>query len=328
MKKVSVILVTLVSLMFINGCSNDVDINASYKQIIVAYGLLDTNEDTTYLKINKAFLGEDDALIMAKVRDSSEFVEKLQVKVWAEDDLQTVYTFDTITITNKEEGTFYNPNQLIYYSPFQPLVDKNYKLEINYKEIQLTSEARTFSFTGFDITQPGFAKKIRIDNSTDPKVISWFRKDDAPRYDVLVRFHFKEIWEGSTDTVYRYFDWFKDTRKATVGEEVESYYTGNQFYSALERYVPYEDAETEAKVTDRYTWDVEFYVYAGGTELATYMEVNEPSNSIIQDKPQYSNIENGIGIFSSRGWGMKPKRLQDLTVSYIKEDYYYLKFRY
>ena len=113
----------------------------------------------------------------------------------------------------------------------------------------------------------------------------------------------------------------------TSGEEVESYYAGSTFYAALESYVAYDD-ETESLVIDRYTGSVDFYVYAGGTELATYMEVNEPSSSIIQDRPEYSNIKNGIGIFSSRGWGMKSKKLQDVTVSYIKENYYYLKFRY
>jgi hypothetical protein len=328
MKKVSIILLALVSLLVFHRCSNDVDINASYKQITVVYGLLDTNEDTTYLKINKAFLGDDNALVMAQVRDSSEFIEKLDVRVWDDENPETVYTFDTITITNKEEGIFYNPNQLIYYSAFQPEPDRTYKLQIFYKDTELNSEARTFSFNSFDINTPGFAKKVRIDNTTDPRLIAWNRKEEAPRYDVLVRFHFKEVWEGSTDTVYRYFDWFKDTQKSTVGEEVESYYTGNTFYVALETFTPYEDAEKEDKVTDRFTADIDFIIFAGGTELATYMEVNEPSSSIIQDRPDYSNIENGIGIFSSRGWAIKSKKLQDVSVSYIKENYYYLKFRY
>jgi hypothetical protein len=30
------------------------------------------------------------------------------------------------------------------------------------------------------------------------------------------------------------------------------------------------------------------------------MEVNEPSNSIVQERPEYTNINNGIGIFSCR----------------------------
>ena len=30
------------------------------------------------------------------------------------------------------------------------------------------------------------------------------------------------------------------------------------------------------------------------------MEVNEPSSSIIQERPEYTNIVNGIGLFSCR----------------------------
>lgn len=328
MKKVSLLLLTLVSLVLFNRCSTDVDINASYQQITVVYGLLDPLEDTTYLKINKAFLGPANALIMAQVPDSSEFVEKLDVSIWEENTPENIFHFDTITITNKDTGTFYNPNQIIYYSALKPEVDKKYMLRILYKDIEITSEASTFNFSMIDITTPGFAKKIRIDNTTDPKAIIWNRKDQAPRYDVVIRFHFKEIHEGSTDTVYRFFDWHRDTQKSLVGLEVESYYTGNTFYTALENYVAYEDAAQEDKVTDRFTSTIEFIIEAGGTELNTYMEVTEPSSSIIQDRPEYTNINNGIGIFSCRTKAIKPKKLQDLSVSYIKENYHYLKFRY
>lgn len=328
MKKVSFLLLILISIVFFNRCSTDVDINASYQEITVVYGLLDTKEDTTFLKINKAFLGPDNALIMAKVPDSSQFIEKLNASIWAEDSPEIIHYFDTITITNKDTGTFYNPNQVLYYSTFQPEENKNYHLRILYKETEITSEAATFMFDEFDITTPGFAKKVRIDNTTDPKAIIWNRKDEAPRYDVVLRFHFKELFEGSADTVYRYIDWFKDTRKSQVGLEVESYYTGNLFYVALETYVPYQDAAKEESVTDRFTSNVEYIVKAGGKELNTYMEVNEPSTSIIQERPEYTNIVNGIGIFSSRGTAIKPKKLNDITVFYIKDNYYTLKFRY
>jgi hypothetical protein len=328
MKHIQHILLALLLLFLYTGCSNDVDINAEYEQITIVYGLLDPYADTTYLKINKAFLGEGNALIMAQVPDSSEFIEKLDVSIWPEDNPDNITTFDTITITNKEEGTFYNPNQVVYYSPLQPEVDKTYQLRVIYKDTEITGETSTFSFSRLDITSPGFALKIRIDNTTDPRAIIWNRKDEAPRYDVVVRFNYKELHEGSSDTVYRYFDWFKDTQKSQVGEEVESYYTGNTFYNALENFVPYEDPEQEAMVTDRYTSTMEFIVEAGGTELNTYMEVTEPSNSIIQDRPEYTNLTNGIGVFSSRARAIKPKKLNDVTVAYIKENYFDLKFRF
>ncbi len=328
MKKVSFLLLILPALLLFNRCSNDVDINASYQQIIVVYGLLDPYDDTTYFKINKAFLGPENALIMAQIPDSSEFIEKLDVRIWPEDDPQNIVYFDTITITNKESGVFYNPNQIIYFSAFQTEKDKKYMLRIQYKDTEVTSEAVTFKFETNDIITPGFAKKIAINNNTDPKPVIWNRKEEAPRYDVIIRFHYKELMEDSPDTVYRFFDWHKDTQKSLFGDEMESYYTGNTFYTALTTYVPYEDAAEEAKVTVRFTSTLEFIIEAGGKELNTYMEVTEPSSSIIQDRPEYSNIINGIGIFSSRARAIKTKKLNDVTVSLIKNDYYWLKFQY
>ena len=328
MKHISHILLVLVALFLYTGCSTDVAINAEYKQITVVYGLLDPNDDTTYLKINKAFLGEDNALVMAQVPDSSQYAEKLDVRIFPADNPDNIIYFDTITITNKEDGIFYNPYQIVYYSPFTPEENVTYNMQVFVGETEISAETKTFRFTYTDITTPGCAKKIRIDNTTDPRAIIWNRKDDAPRYDVVVRFHYKELHEGQTDTVYRYFDWFKDNRKALVGEEVESYYTGNLFYNALEAFVPYEDQAKEDMVTDRFTSTVEYIVLAGGTELNTYMEVNEPSSSIIQERPEYTNLTNGIGLFSSRAFAIKPKGLNDVTVAYIKENYYELKFRY
>lgn len=328
MKKFHILFIGLVSLLIMQSCNNDVDINASYQDIVVVYGLLDSNEDTTFLKINKAFLGPENALIMAKIPDSSEFVNKLSVKIWPEDNPSQVYTFDTITINNKEEGLFYNPYQQLYFTPFKPEFNTKYMLQIFYKEMEITSEAQNIEeFTTSDISKPGFAKAIGFDyDLINP--VTWYRKDQAPRYDVTIRFHYKELWEGQADTVYRSFVWHTATKKATTGEEVESYYNGSSFFNALGLYVAYPDQATEDKVVSRYTGITEFIVAAAGIELNTYMEVTEPSSSIIQDRPQYSNITNGEGIFSARVKAVKTKVLNDETKYRIKEDFHYLKFEY
>lgn len=327
MKKLTLILILFSGLILFNRCDNDVDINAEYQDIVIVYGLLDPNENGTYLKINKAFLGPENALTMAKIPDSSQFIEKLVVTI-TEASTSNTYTFDTITISNKEDGVFYNPYQQLYYHPFTPVPDSKYTLKLTYNDTEISSETYTIeSFTFGDITKPGFAKAITfLYDQTNP--VTWYRKDRAPRYDVTIRYSWKEVWEGQADTVYRSIDWFKATQKATSGEEVETYYNGSTFFNALETYVPYDDAAMEAKVLERYFGLVEFIVEAGGTELNTFMEVNEPSSSIVQDRPQYTNIENGVGIFSARTKAIKYKKLSDQTKATIKEDYYYLKFQF
>jgi hypothetical protein len=48
------------------------------------------------------------------------------------------------------------------------------------------------------------------------------------------------------------------------------------------------------------------------------MQVYEPSTSIVQEKPPYTNIENGIGIFSARYYNYVRKKLHQETVSDLK----------
>jgi hypothetical protein len=79
-------------------------------------------------------------------------------------------------------------------------------------------------------------------------------------------------------------------------------------------------------VKERYTNDLDVIISVAAEELNTYMEVNEPSNSIVQDKPEYSNITNGIGIFSSRFKNVRTKKIGLETVQDIKELAPELKF--
>jgi hypothetical protein len=39
----------------------------------------------------------------------------------------------------------------------------------------------------------------------------------------------------------------------------------------------------------------------GNDDLKSYIEVNSPATGIVQERPIYTNISNGIGLFASRG---------------------------
>ena len=62
------------------ACSTELEVSAPYKDITVVYGVLSTratdgvsDETRHYVKINKAFLGEGDALVYAQIPDSTEY---------------------------------------------------------------------------------------------------------------------------------------------------------------------------------------------------------------------------------------------------------------
>ena len=110
------------------SCSTDVDIYAGYKEIPVVYGLINTYADTNYVKITKAYCGNNDnpidANAVAQVYDSSNYKEKLEAFIVELKSIQgqpfrptgRKFYLDTITVHNKEEGVFYAPHQTLYYT--------------------------------------------------------------------------------------------------------------------------------------------------------------------------------------------------------------------
>ena len=311
MKKINLLLVILFTGLLFSACETDIDIIADYEDVTVVYGLL--NQDSiTYLKINKAFLGEGNALIMAKVEDSSNYTEMLDVKIeeWASGNLLNTFQLDTITIDNKEPGLFYNPYQILYKTEEPLNEDFKYKLIIQAGEKQVTSETELVH--DFSIIKPSAGSAFIKFTYSSESAAEWSSSKNGKRYEVIIRFNFIEKSVDNPDTTYRYIDWFLGTKKSQSlqeGEGMEILYLGESFFNICENNIPSEDPAKEADVIFRYPGDIDFIFSVAGEDLNTYIEVNEPSNSIVQVKPEYSNIVNGIGVFSARYKKIRTKLL-------------------
>lgn len=327
MKLLSTILVLLALSFLLPSCEEDFDITAPYKDITVAYGLLDPGEDTAFVRINKAFLGDGNVLEMVQVADSSIYSNGLTATIeeWTNGSFLASHALDTMTIGNKEEGLFYNPYQLLYYGVFDVNPDNHYKLKINVRDKEVTGD--TYPVDDFNMSQPTAGSKfIQFRRGVPPNNVEWESARNGRRYEVLIRFNFQELKFESTDTISRKVDWFLGTKKSQFvegGEDMQAPYMGDSFYAILaDSYgsgVPYADPAEESQVKERYTTSVEFIISVAGEELNTYIEVNEPSNSIIQEKPDYTNLTNGLGLFSSRFRKVRDKKIHpDTIVEIIK----------
>jgi hypothetical protein len=328
----SKLLITLITLVIlIASCEEDFEINAPYQDITVAYGLIDPGEDTIFLKINKAFLGDGNVMEMAKIEDSSTYVNSLQATIeeWENGNFIRSYQLDTITVKNKEEGVFYNPYQIIYYTLYEPVTSRDYRLKIEVNNREIT--AMTNLVNDFSVIKPSAGSKfIQFRKNTDGEV-EWESAKYGKRYEVVIRIKYKEVWFDSPDTVYKYVDWGMGTKKSVTdkgGEELKVAYSNDGFYTLIGNEIPYGDAVMEANVKERYTNDVDFIIAVAAAEFNTYMEVNEPSNSIVQERPDYTNITNGIGLFSSRFKNIRTKKIHPETIQTILSDLPELKFVY
>ena len=322
----------LFSLIIITwSCEEDFEINAPYQDISVIYGLIDPDEDTIFLKINKAFLGDGNVLEMAKIEDSSTYVNGLQafIEEWENGSFIKSYQLDTITIKNKEEGVFYNPYQIIYYTPYQPVTSRDYRLKVLVNGREIT--AMTSLVNNFSVTKPSSGSKFIQFRKGTVGDVEWTSAKNGKRYEVLIRIKYKEVLFDSPDTVFKYLDWPMGTKKSVNdngGEDLNIEYSNNGFYTLIGSKIPYIDVTAEANVKERYTNDIDFIIAVAAEEYNTYMEVNEPSNSIVQERPEYSNISNGIGLFSSRRKVLRTKKIHSETIQTIKTDLPELKFVY
>lgn len=356
MKKYISAALLLVVLMLSNSCETDFTTIADYQEITVVYGLLDSNEPMQYVKINKAFLSENNVLTYAADADSNQYLHKLEVSIeeWSESgNLIKTHVLDTTTVYDKEPGVFYYPEQIIYKldKPDQPYEIKYiieglndtvgivyfwlneesiYKLKIKNPQTGKEIISETGLVKDFRITKPGFGQTIRfVTDPINPKEFEWEKAENGGKYEFELRFNYGEWKWGSPDTTYKYIVLASSAAGGSPGSNTISYYYwDDQFFSACENLIPYSNPADEEQVRERYTSTIDVVVYAAEVDFAKYLEVNEPSTSIVQERPNYTNIENGLGIFSSRLRNIKSKKLHSESISDLKKLGTDLKFKF
>ena len=74
---------------------------------------------------------------------------------------------------------------------------------------------------------------------------------------------------------------------------------GEGFYQAVAGRILAED--NEANVVKREIGKIDFIFEYAGEDFNTFIELSEPSTSVNVEQNPYSNVSNGIGVWSSRG---------------------------
>ncbi len=280
-------------LVWLASCSTDVDIYDDYKDTTIVYGILDPAADTNWIKITKAFLGPGNAMTFAQNADSNNYNHKLDARLIAsKPNSENIIPLDTITILDKSPGDFYAPDQLMYYTTAS--IDRNatYTLEIARGNEVVRAETKIVK--NFYIAQP--TNRINFHLSAGG-TIRWVSAENGKRYQVRLVFHYRELRPGNTDTLDYTLVWPLGVQLSTGlngGETLEASFLGEDFYTRLINQLD------DVLNVQRWAGPVDVVINTAAADLNTYIEVNEPSNSIIQEVPDFTNVENGVGVFSSR----------------------------
>lgn len=302
------LLLPLLTLLF-TSCESDFDLTADYQENTIVYGLLSQNDTVHYLRITKAFLGDGDALIYASIPDSSSYGTDIEVKMieTTESGIQRTLFFDTVTIHNKEEGVFYAPDQLMYKT--EAILDEksSFQLLITNKITGKEVKSSTNLIYDLKLSRPPSINNNppRLDFKRDTfsiQKIEWSSAINGRLYQPALRFYFKEV-NLASDTILRRVDWIFSqmvSEGLKGGEKMVLEFRSEDFFRLCENQIPYSDPDKENDVNQRLAdhFDIEFIVV--GDEFKTYLDVNGPTTGLLLERPSYTNIENGLGLFSSR----------------------------
>jgi hypothetical protein len=291
--------------IFLSSCETDVDVIAPYQEKMVVYGLLNQTDTIQLIKINKTFLGNGDALQMAKVPDSLNYNPQ-DLEVYLEElnaagnVIRKIPLKDTL-IAGGTEGIFSKEENIHYYT-FEVLNKSNvYVLTAKNKKSGyfVTSRTPLIDVVAFRL----LANEISF--KTDETTYSDFRPQystgkNGRDYQLTIRFHYKEFVSGN-DTVYKFLDWSQPVWSAPNlnGTEVRAEtIKGEDFFKYLQSRKSVAFASNDV---NRLPSNIEMFVTAGGEELSIYSEISKPSSTVIyQERPFYTNVQNGLGIFSCR----------------------------
>lgn len=294
--------------MLLSSCDNTLDINAPWKDITVTYGLLNRADSVHYIKIGKAFLGEENAYMLAQEFDSLYYGDNIEVTL-KEMATGTIYTMERVLDNNKPEGIFASPAQILYKKAFTVNPNSRYELRIVKGDDQEQVFAQTVIVDDFVIDNPKQNSKVSLTSPTFPYKVQFKSAKDGTLYQMTIRINYMELNKfNPADSTLKYVDWVfqeRTSRNDEGGENLsyELVYPG--IYTLMASKIPVNENVT------RHFRGLDFFFSVAAEDFQTYMEVNQPSTSIVQERPLYTNIENGLGLFSSR----YNKNLYDIEVT-------------
>jgi hypothetical protein len=301
--------------ILLSACSTDFDVIGDWKETIVVYGLLDQNQPKQYIKINKAFLGKGSAIEYAQVKDSVQFTNSLNVTLKKIKNGNEVASY-VLTPDNsipKDPGTFYGPDQAnaIYSfnsNPSYPLNsgnlltdDAEYKLVIKNNETGTEVSSQTALIKDFgNLLSPSPSAAIaslivaNVDNYSYS--LRFTSAPNARIYQVILRLKYTD--STITGNVDKQLDWIIPQRTTATldgGEDMDFSFRGQDFLKYIGGTLT-----DYAELVKRYPGNLNIFIVSASDDLNTFIDVNKPSTGIIQEKPEYTNITNGLGIFSAR----------------------------
>lgn len=325
---------SLITAFGLNSCKNDLDVFAPGEEAVSVYGILNPNETVQNIRINKVYLTDGDALTAGQNSETINYgPNELQVTLQRFMTGSATQTLTTVGNGTKKEivltetvvttaGGNFSQNQRIWQTTDKLFNTGEYKLLIKNintgkefsSQVVMVDSVRSnsvkpfifhptlYPMHGYYVTtgSPTTQQVAYIDYSvlTATQHIKFKSISNAKLYNVVMRFHYIDsLTSGPSVPGYADIS-FPDTKSSTLigGEDIDISFSANDFYVRLGSEM---SKKSLSGIVNRRSFYIEYIVRGAAESLNTFLQVNQPSNSIAQDKPNYTNIVGGVGVFSS-----------------------------
>ena len=102
------------------GCETEIDIIAPKRDVTVIYGILEPNKSRHFIRINRAFIGEDSASVLAAQQGVTEYQDE-EMEAFIEEfnpttnAISKTWKLASTYVTSKEDGAFFSDSNKVYY---------------------------------------------------------------------------------------------------------------------------------------------------------------------------------------------------------------------
>jgi len=296
--------------VFLSSCDDTININADYTITPVVFGLLDHADSIHYIKITKTFLGDGDNNEFAKIPDSSYFKQVDAKIIELKDEVETgrEWNLRDSTVLTKEDGVFYNPSQKVFVFYEKDLKeDHQYKLEAILNEGEYIIDATTslidgFSYNPFFLNNPNltFASS---NGSYIQSAVRYSEGKNATGYQTKLIIKYLVTYNDNSTEV-KSLTWSAAANNGFSDGEINPQnpvtnrtvsFRGQDFYNFVSAQI-----SVNPEVKKRNIIDIDVVTEIGHEDLLKYIEVSQPASGLAQTTPLFTNINGGLGLFSSR----------------------------
>jgi hypothetical protein len=277
------------------SCETGIDINSDNQDVPVVYCVLNSADSFQYVRIQKTYLIDQAALDNPPEQDSMFFTGEIVITMerWSGDKVMETFRFLPTYEIPKDSGFFPYEKNILFKARVNIVPNQIYRLYVylGSKEKVLYAEASSMGILAVIDPMPLPQRKISLYAGTS-YTCRWQPVEDAGLYQVVLRFNYKETIGGVTIT--RYLEW--PQAFASPGSDAE--YLSNDISGSRFMHILDENIKSVNGMV-REVVGLDFRIISGSKEMKYYIESTAPSEGALMEKPVYSNISNGIGLFCS-----------------------------